>query len=162
MIINHKYKFIFIKSFKTAGTSLEIALSKFCDSKDIITPIIEEDEKIRKELNYTGPQNYQGLKEHMPASEIKMKLDEDIFNNYLKFVTVRNPFEQIISAYYWHNESKKKEKKFFIFNKKPKKFNDFFKIKAKNIFDDEYNRYTENNNILVDCFNVYPVLDCTL
>ena len=44
MIVNHKYKFIFIKSFKTAGTSLEIALSKFCTKDDIITSIVEEDD----------------------------------------------------------------------------------------------------------------------
>ena len=158
MIINHKYKFIFIKSFKTAGTSLEIALSKFCDNKDIITPIIEEDEKIRKALNYRGPQNYNDMKEHMPVSEIRKKIDVDIINNYFKFVTIRNPFDQIISAYYWHNESKKKEKKFFIFKKKPKKFNDFFKIKAKNIFEDEFNRYTENNKVLVNYFIKYENL----
>ena len=29
MILSHKYKYIFIKSFKTASTSLEIALSKY-------------------------------------------------------------------------------------------------------------------------------------
>ena len=56
-IINHKYKFIFIKTRKTAGTSLEIALSKFCDSGDIITIIKPEDEKIRKKLGYQGPSN---------------------------------------------------------------------------------------------------------
>ena len=78
MIINHKYKFIFIKSFKTARTSLEIAVSKFCDNKDIITPIIEEDEKIRKALNYRGPQNYNNMKEHMSVSEIRKKIDVDI------------------------------------------------------------------------------------
>ena len=57
MILSHKYKYIFIKSFKTASTSLEIALSKFCGTKDIITPIIDEDEKIRKANGFNGPQN---------------------------------------------------------------------------------------------------------
>ena len=49
MIINHRYKFIFLSTRKTAGTSIEIALSQFCDASDIITPIAEEDEAVRKE-----------------------------------------------------------------------------------------------------------------
>jgi len=152
MIINHKYKFIFIKSFKTAGTSTEIALSKFCDKNDIITPIIKEDELIRTKLNYAGAQNYEGMDEHMSASNIKKKIDSNIFNNYFKFINIRNPFEQIISAFYFHNESKKNDKKFLFFRKKPKKFNVFFKIKAQNIFEDAFNGYTENDKVIVDYF----------
>ena len=159
MIINHKYKFIFIKSFKTAGTSLEIALAKFCSENDIITTIVEEDEKIRKKIGYSGPRNNKGFSEHMSALEIKKKLNKDIFNNYFKFVTIRNPFEQIKSAFYWHNESKKKEKKFFIFKKKPKEFDEFFKIKGYHIFEDEFNRYTESEKILVDFFIRYENLE---
>ena len=37
MIISHKHKFIFIKTVKTAGTSIDIALSKICEPQDIIT-----------------------------------------------------------------------------------------------------------------------------
>ncbi len=57
MIISHKYKFIFLKTKKTAGTSIEISLSRYCGDKDIITPIMFEDEKIRADLG-KYPQNY--------------------------------------------------------------------------------------------------------
>ena len=158
MIINHKYKFIFIKSFKTAGTSLEIALSKFCSGKDIITNIVSEDENLRKKLKYTSPQNNTGMEEHMSASEIKNKVKSDIFEKYFKFVVVRNPFDQILSAFYWHNESKKNEKKFVFLKKKPLRFDEFFERKAKHIFQDEIDRYTENGKVLIDKFIRYENL----
>ena len=37
MIISHRYKFIFIKTHKTAGSSMEMALGPLCGPDDIIT-----------------------------------------------------------------------------------------------------------------------------
>ena len=59
MIISHKLKCIFIKPKKVGGTSFEVALSKYCGDKDIITPISNDDETLRKELGYRGSQNYE-------------------------------------------------------------------------------------------------------
>lgn len=57
MIISHKHKFIFIKTRKTAGTSIEISLSRFCCNNDIVTPISLNDEPLRGVLGLK-PQNY--------------------------------------------------------------------------------------------------------
>ena len=122
MIISHKYKFIFVKTRKTAGTSIEIALSRFCGDDDIITPISPEDEEIRKELKGSGPQNcFLPLKKytvmdwfrflmsdkkpllfynHIPASEIRKRVSEEVWNTYFKFCFERNPWDKTISYYY--------------------------------------------------------------
>ena len=101
MIISHKYKFIFLKTGKTAGTSIEIALSKFCGSEDIITPISEEE--IRKELGYRCPQNYlpAGFYNHIPAIKVKKLIGDEIWHSYYKFCFERNPWDRFISLYYW-------------------------------------------------------------
>lgn len=110
MIISHRHKFIFIKTTKTAGTSIEIALSKFCGPEDVITPISPEDEALRQELGYRGPQNYIGLNgveffNHAPASLIKRGVEESVWNEYYKFCFQRNPWDRFISFYYWRNQT---------------------------------------------------------
>ena len=53
MTISHKYNFIFIKTLKTAGTSLEIYLSQMCGNGDIVTPI-EPSEIVNRLVQPTG------------------------------------------------------------------------------------------------------------
>ncbi len=127
MIISHDYKFIFIKTNKTAGTSIEIALSRFCGLNDIITTIPEKDEEIRRSLGYRGPQNYlvtgsemnsqesrrlarKGKKErkyynHISANRIRRYIGQPIWDSYFKFCVERNPWDRLISMYYWHCRS---------------------------------------------------------
>ena len=125
MIISHKYKFIFIKTKRTAGTSIEIALSRLCGDKDIITPVGPADEKIRKSLGIRGPQHYlvaiasyklidwikyafgnkKKFNAHMSAERIRNIVGKEIWDNYYKFCFVRNPWDRVISLYYYHNKT---------------------------------------------------------
>lgn len=73
MIISHKHKFIFIKTIKVSGTSMEIALSHFLGNKDIITPLNIEDEILRYKLTKVLPKNYSQNKRH-----------EEEYSNYIK------------------------------------------------------------------------------
>ena len=126
MIVSHKHKFVFIKTNKTAGTSTEIALSKFCGPQDIIAPISAQDEATRHSLGYPGAQNYlapstdYGIADHlrrwisgkqkrryynhMSAREVKGFLGEKTWNEYYKFCFERHPYDRVISLYYWRHK----------------------------------------------------------
>ena len=112
MIISHTNQFIFLKTRKTAGTSFEIALSKYAGTSDIVTPLIAADEETRASLGYPGPRNYQlptlgpdGNPEeffnHIPARKVKALIGRQVFRTYLKVSIVRNPFDMAVSAYFW-------------------------------------------------------------
>ena len=57
MIASHAHRFVFVKTRKTAGTSLEIALSRHCGPADIVTRISPKDEELRTASGGVGPQN---------------------------------------------------------------------------------------------------------
>jgi hypothetical protein len=122
MIVSHLRKFVFLKSRKTAGTSLEIALSRYCGPDDVLTPI-NTDEPLRLELTGKRPQHYarplaslsprqmyrhlvKGRKvevftEHMTAVAARQRLGPRIWDEYFKFTIVRNPFDRMLSRYFW-------------------------------------------------------------
>ena len=73
-ILLNNEKLIFIKGSKVAGSSFELALSKFSQKNDIVTPLNQNEELIRKELNYPSPKNYH------------YKLNEMLFVNRKAFI----------------------------------------------------------------------------
>ncbi len=123
MILSHKYKLIFIKTAKTAGTSIEVFLSRHCGPQDIVTPIVPPVEG-HQPRNYEGfinpiPEilerpgkffyavrhtmtNCTKFYNHMPAHEVKQRVPADVWNRYLKFCVERNPWDKVLSHYHMH------------------------------------------------------------
>ena len=111
MIISHKLKVIYIKLDKVAGSSFEIALSKYCEPGDTLTPILPEG-KIWKSMGYyCGAQNYKHLREkakfaaHIKAVSVKKLTPKDVWDNYLKIATIRCPYDAYISLYHFTKHS---------------------------------------------------------
>ena len=125
LIISHKYKFIFIKTMKTAGTSIEVFLSQCCEESDVVTPIGAHVEPHRAR-NYQGfwnpfPEIIQNkgrgirsivrnllLKKkfynHIPATAVRQRTPSKIWNSYFKFCVERNPWDKTLSHYHMVND----------------------------------------------------------
>ena len=121
MIISHTKKFIFIKTNKTASTSLQVFLSQFLDKNiDIISKDLESENKKIFEISGIKDKNFDFFKNKFFFKNKKkfFKHDtsiEEIINfygkkkliNYYKITVVRNPFDQILSSFNWHNHFRK-------------------------------------------------------
>lgn len=123
MLVSHYKKFIFLKTVKTASTSIEQSLQKYCSDKEYIfgselggfLHLNEDFSHKESSLGIvTVPLFFTDLEgniikshfwDHMGAPELKSKLDPNIWENYFKFCVIRNPFEKIVSIFYFITRS---------------------------------------------------------
>jgi Sulfotransferase family len=126
LIVSHRHRFIYIKTYKTASSSIETALSAVLGEEDIITPARPDLSDHRSQAK--GGQNYRlehpdvpkiplwrkllrrperyyhptvGYYEHMPAWRVRRYVGEEIWRSYYKFTFERNPWDRQVSWYHY-------------------------------------------------------------
>lgn len=165
MIISHAHRFIFIKTRKTAGTSIEAALRPHLGPDDVSTPIHADDEAQCRALGIPGPQNFirpfgqyrpydwrryamdrkrQDFKNHLPGPRIRQMIPRNVWDSYFKFCVERHPFDKAVSGYYWSMSERERR------GEPTMTLADFL---ASDILGDEYSdwhRYADDSGIIVD------------
>ena len=120
MIISHKHKFIFFKPIKCAGTSIEVSLIPALGESDIMTGTAYAEELASSSINYSPRNNFkitniQKISEsdiniitaepiyhaHTPPCLMNEFSDID-FKDYFKFTIVRNPWDTLVSFFWWN------------------------------------------------------------
>ena len=135
MPLSYQYKIIFLHIAKNSGTSVCTWLN-----------INESEENYY--LQYYKYNNCCAL-QHMTYNQLKSSINEKIFNNYIKFTIVRNPWDKIVSTYEWRKK---------LNNNVDIKFKDFIKFiyKLYKTYDGLENLNNYPNFSTYFCAHFYP------
>lgn len=162
MLLSHKHKFIFLKTRKTASTSTEISLSRYCDGPDdVITPMGTEEERMRGPLqiaarNYLCDWSEYGVYDwyklavrgrrklrfwgHMTAQDVRERVSPDVWRTYFKFTFDRNPWDKTVSNYFWRCTR----------DRKPMDLAEYFRRYAGRFPQYNYQYYSIDGDVAVD------------
>lgn len=126
VIISHAHQFIFVKTAKTAGTSIEVLLAAAIEPEAVVTPFFSP-EPDHEPRNFRGgfdplPElavhlrhgsGVVGCKQtlrrwrrkqryfhHMPAWQIRLR-DRQAWASYRTFCVERDPWEKVVSGWRW-------------------------------------------------------------
>jgi len=128
MIVSYKWKFIYIRTHKTASKNMEAMLAAHCGEDDIVTP--------RGPITPDNPaQNFRGwfnpfadllfepvraktvlrrfrermrFYNHMTAGQIRRRVGPESWNSFFKFCFERNPWDKVVSHYWYRRRNPRK------------------------------------------------------
>jgi hypothetical protein len=114
MIISHTHKFILLKSLKTAGTSVEAALSQACSGPDVVTPLNdfsfnqgEGGALVHRAMNAETLSwwDKEELGQHVDVATLRRNLPAEAWNTYYKISIARNPWDRVVSLFAWSSRN---------------------------------------------------------
>jgi hypothetical protein len=161
MLVSHRKKFIYTKTAKTGGTSVEVYFEPYCMPEGAWSFA-----HVRAEyVSQTGIIGFRGKGtgglwyNHMPGQQIRNQLGEKVWRDYFKFCVIRDPFDKLVSAFHFFETRPQASAAAGRGNSDPaavvKRFRDWVRL-GKGL--DDRDKYLIDGQVCVDYFIRYEEL----
>lgn len=107
MLISHRKRFIFTKTSKTAGTSVESYFEPYCMPEGEWQLSHDRDEHVSDAgiIGYRGAGTPASVwYNQMSAAAMRDLLGQEAWDGYFKFTVIRNPFDKLISGFHMYEK----------------------------------------------------------
>src|SRR4029453_8467383 len=106
MLVSHRHRFIYTKTMKTAGTSVEVYFEPYCMPAGTWQFSHHRSQQISDAgiIGFRGPRQHRPEVKwwnHMPAATIRERVGPEVWDGYFKFCVIRNPFDKAISVFHF-------------------------------------------------------------
>ncbi len=105
MLISHSHRFIYLKTIKTAGTSIEIYFERYCVDPSIYSGERHETETLVSPQGVIGCRRVDVSGEtwynHMPGCQVRELIGNETWDQYYRFCAIRNPFDKAVSHFWF-------------------------------------------------------------
>lgn len=169
MIVSHKHRFIFIKTRKTAGTSIEAFLSQHAGDDAIVTPLHKDDDApghmprhwqgffnplpealegglLGARIAFADLRRRHAFREHMTLAQVRARMGKGPWRDYFTFCFERDPWEKVASFYFWQTKKR---------GARP----DFEKWVLSHPLPTDWQQYSAKDRVAVDFVGRYESLD---
>ena len=103
MLLSHKYQFIFLKTHKTAGTSVEVDLERYLGPDDVVTriqpPVAGHQPRNFRSANPLRRWLKHSYHNHVPARVVRKLAGRRVYDSYFKFCVDREPVAKCMSMW---------------------------------------------------------------
>jgi hypothetical protein len=164
MLCSHSKRFLYFKTKKTAGTSVEIYFEPYC-----LPPESWQPEHARRETvsahgiigsRMEGRRGTDTWFNHMPAAQVRERITPVLFDAYFKFCVIRNPFDKMVSRFWWNLRHAEAERQLLLqapFAAVKTRFRDFL-LTGTGRFADDRDVYSIDGLPVMDRFIRYERL----